>query len=69
VATCLVLLPPSFVAHSLQIAGICASFTPRWAAKSRRHLATFIYFHRLPPLASGWNDLHAGFSDNLSSCE
>jgi hypothetical protein len=21
---------------------ICASFTPRWAAKSRRHLATFI---------------------------
>jgi CheY-like chemotaxis protein len=26
---------------------ICASFTPRWAAKSRRHLATFIYFHRL----------------------
>ena len=26
---------------------ICASFTPRWTAKSRRHLATFVYFHRL----------------------
>jgi hypothetical protein len=30
--------------------GLSASFTPRWAARARRHVATFIDFRRLRPL-------------------
>jgi hypothetical protein len=43
----LVLLPGGFVAQSLQILRICASFPPRHQAKFHHHLATLIYFRLL----------------------